>query len=459
MSKSKVGREYGFVKVEKRVGKTGAKWRAVIGYREHMADGTSKRGHINKTLDTPASDKNERGKNTALKEAQKLKDKLIADEPRRLSAQNLKRKEKLSDNPTVSEFLAYYLNKLLPAEKKINGLTLEQSTMLGYRRYERMLKESHAGSIKLSHLTKEDVADYREELKRKDYAPTTIRNAMRLLSTALKAASKLRLIEENPADGVGLPSIEKASSEINYLEHDERERLLADLNQTLHNEMAHDEQRAPEKSYMALGIKLALLTGMREGEICALRWSNIDLDNGIISVKAAIGRTNSGFYIKAPKSTNSLRDIPIDEELVADLNARKKEMQKLADKGHIEWSEDMFALFEPNYTIEEKESGSGAEKWRSEDGNDWQYLKPIHLWRSWSRRVKRLNLKGKTGEAPKFHDLRHTFATVAAHSGKIPKIQLLLIMGHSDISVTSQYYIGIDDNATRQAMRDIRAAM
>lgn len=434
MSEGKVGREYGFTTVEKQSGK----WKAIIGYREYMADGSSKRGRVTKTLDIASSEKNNRGHDKAQKLAEALKKELAADEPRRLREIELEQEGELAKNPTASEFMAYYLNTLLPAKKHI-----EPSTMNGYRRYEGMLAKSSLGSMKLARLSAVSVGGWRDELTRKHYAPVTTRCALRLLRSALNEAVKLHLINENPAADVKPPSNKKTSSEVNYLEASERERLLVDLNQTLHGEMAHDEKRAPEQAHMALGIKIALLTGMREGEICALRWSNVDIEGKSIHVREAIGRTETGFYIKQPKSGSSVRDIPINDELAADLKARKEQMQAQADAGHIKWSEQIFVLGEV----------------KSIDGSsEWWYRKPIYLWRSWSRRVERLALKGKTGEPLKFHDLRHTFATVAATSG-IPAAILQTIMGHSDISVTNKYYIGIDDSANRQAMQNILAAM
>lgn len=434
MTEQKTGRVYGFVTVEKQSGK----WKAIVGYREGFADGTSKRGRVAKVLDIAASEKNNRGKAQALKMAEQLKADLEAEEPRRLQELALAKAGKLSQNPTVSDFINYYLSKLLPAKKEI-----EQVTMLTYRRYEQLAANSKISSVRLTDLSAVDVGEWRDELKRKHYAPVTIKNAMGLLRSSLNEAVKLKLIEENPSLDVEAPSAKKASRKINYLEASERKRLLADLEQTLRGEMAHDEKRNQEAAYMALGIKLALLTGMREGEICALRWSDVDMDAQVINVNAAIGRKESGFYIKKPKSLNSVRAIPISAELAADLAARKVDMEKLAKLGHIKWSEQMFVLGTPE---------------RIEGGKEWSYLKPVLLWRSWHRRVVRLDLKGSTGEAPKFHDLRHTFATVAAHSG-IPQTELQTIMGHSDISVTHSYYIGIDDNAQRDAMQKILAAM
>lgn len=433
MSKRKIGREYGFVTVEKQSGK----WKAIVGYREHMEDGTSKRGRVTKTLDIQSNSKDNRGRDKAMKKAEAFKTKLDKDEPRRLREAGLVEKQKLPEDPTVSDYLSYYLNTSLPAEKHI-----EASTMNGYRRYEKMLNQSDIASIELTNLEKVDVGEWRDELERKGYAPITIRCALRLLRGALKEAVAENLISDNPAVTVRPPSIKKDSGTTNYLEAPERARLLADLNQTLSGEMAHNEQRAPEKAYMALGIKIALMTGMREGEICALRWANVDIEKKHIDIKEAIGRTESGFYIKEPKSGNSLRTIPINDELAADLQARKEEMQSQAKAGNIKWSEQMFVLGKPE----------------TDEGGEWWYLKPILLWRSWSRRVERLGLKGKTGEAPRFHDLRHTFATVAANNGT-PAAILQTIMGHSDISVTHNYYIGVDDSANRQAMQDILAAM
>lgn len=144
---------------------------------------------------------------------------------------------------------------------------------------------------------------------------------------------------------------------INYFAAGERERLLIDLDKTL-----DDRPNPHAESYaIALGVKIALLTGMRESEICGMRWIDLNFEAATYVVRTVIGRTNSTYYIKQSKSNKSRRTIPLHPTLVADLKKQKERMRKKVDKASIPWSESMFVLGEPVW---------------SENDNDWFYLKP-----------------------------------------------------------------------------------
>ena len=59
-----------------------------------------------------------------------------------------------------------------------------------------------------------------------------------------------------------------------------------------------------------LAAKIALYTGLRRGELCALKWKNVDFKSSTMGSRAAIGHTDNEFYIKGPKSIGSQRAIP-----------------------------------------------------------------------------------------------------------------------------------------------------
>ena len=80
-----------------------------------------------------------------------------------------------------------------------------------------------------------------------------------------------------------------------------------------------------------LTIELALTTGMRRGEICALRWSDLN-DDCTITVSHAFGLKEGGYYLKEPKTEGSRRTIPLIKRLYAVLRAIEKDRRYVASE-------------------------------------------------------------------------------------------------------------------------------
>lgn len=425
------------------------RWRGVVRYRERDSGSTDDRGRpvpgpwkrATRLFDVRCYPDSERGRATAQEALSSFKTELVTGEPERAAREEARERGRalhLSADPTVSEYVDYYLTEKLPNRKRI-----EPSTMSGYRRLERSIDSdwdgAGIGGVRLSELRPHMVERWRDRVAR-HYAPVTVKYTLRLLRAALDSAVGDELVDRNAAQSVTSP--EAQDKEINFLDAAERARLLADLDRSLSG--GSGGRGTPGRSrVLALGTKMALLTGMREAEICGCRWSRINFEAGTITVRTSIGRDGERTYIKETKSPRGRRTVPLPDALAGDLMRRKEEMASLAVEGGIPWSESMFVLGEPVW---------------SERDDDWLYLNPRLLWRAWKRRSKRLGMRGVTGEPPTFHDLRHTFATVAAHSG-IPETSLKEILGHSSIETTHRYYIGVDDDANRRAMAVVMAAM
>ena len=106
---------------------------------------------------------------------------------------------------------------------------------------------------------------------------------------------KQDLLTKNPCDFCKPPK--RVKTPINALTRDERNRMLR---------LAREAQPQP----LAIAIELALTTGMRRGEVCALRWSDLN-DEGTITVRRALAHADGGYYIKEPKTGSSIRTIPL----------------------------------------------------------------------------------------------------------------------------------------------------
>ena len=163
------------------------------------------------------------------------------------------------------------------------------------------------------------------------------------------------------------------------------------------------------KDPMYVGILLAFLAGLRRGEICGLRWNDIDFYRHTITIRSAVGVSNGkdGDYTKNPKNKTSNRTLPIMPELEAALLDRKALIVPLDS-----W-----------YVIGEQE----------------QFMRPQQYNRLFSEFVDRNNLVDAYGKKIVPHGLRHNFATVGIQSG-MDIASLALMMGHASRAMTLDTY-------------------
>lgn len=162
---------------------------------------------------------------------------------------------------------------------------------------------------------------------------------------------------------------------------------------------------AENQNLTNLGIQIALNTGLRVGEICALKWSDIDIKNHLIHVNSTISRVGNKekkclWILGAPKTTAAIRDIPISNKIESILLTAKQNATS-------------------NYVVSENEN----------------FINP----RTFEYRYhKELNISGVVDI--NFHGLRHTFATRCVEGGMDIKT-LSEILGHSNVSVTLNTYV------------------
>lgn len=257
---------------------------------------------------------------------------------------------------------------------------IARSTATGYSGMLRRNIEPYIGSIPLEDLTEEDVQEWVNAMAKK-HARSTACNSLRLLRGSLKYGLRKKLVSENVAAWAKVPKNEDADyGRPNSLTGRERVRVLNTLNASID---------VPA----ILAAKISLYTGLRRGELCALKWKSVDFSHSSIRVEAAIGHTDTEFYVKGPKSASSRRTIPnCPEDLMHDLAARKRDMEEECIRLGIEFSEEMFVLGFP----------------------DGSFLKPPRINGAWRALSKALNLHGVLNRnTVTFHDLRHSFATYA----------------------------------------------
>jgi integrase len=227
-------------------------------------------------------------------------------------------------------------------------------------------------------------------------SPMTRRHLHRIFSAALTRAVEQQLIARNPADAFKkrLPKIERR--EMAILTAEQALRLLAAIR--------HHRVYWP--------VLIALTTGMRRGEILALRWRNTDLDRGKIRVTESLEQTKAGLRFKRPK-TDKARAITLPSFAVDELRRRKREQAEELLKLGVRQVDDTLVCARADGTP----------------------MLPTSLTHEFAKVAARTEVVPRV----RFHDLRHSHATQLLDAGVHPKVAQERL-GHSTISVTLDLY-------------------
>jgi len=249
--------------------------------------------------------------------------------------------------------------------------------------------------------------------KGRGLSPLTVRHYHRVLRKALHDAVRWRLLARNPAEAVEAPRVVR--KEMKVLEPEEVGRLL----------------HAAEGSEFYIPVLLAVATGLRRGEILALRWEDVNLDDGVITVRRSLEQTRAGITFKAPKTAKSRRMLVLPEMAIAPLQTHKGEqaLQKL--------------MLDSAY----QDSGLVCTE------ADGSLINPEHLSRGFRVLLKHAGLP-----RIRFHDLRHTHATMLLREGIHPKI-VSERLGHSTIVLTMDTYSHVSLPMQEEAARKLDNAL
>ncbi len=272
--------------------------------------------------------------------------------------------------------------------------TVRQRTYERYEQVARVHIKPALGRVKLSALTPAHVrALYREKLD-SGLAPRTVRYIHVTLNKALKQAVADGLIPRNAASSVKAPKSKK--KEIRPLDR-EQVRVYFD---------AVSGERL-EPLYL-----LAVTAGLREGELLGLKWEDLDLETGMLQVRRSLSEARSGRIFEAPKSGKG-RSIRLTQRALSALRKHRKRQ--------LEERMKLAGLWQEHGLVFPSQVGT-----------------PIggrNLNRSFKRHLDRAGLP----RSFRFHDLRHTCATLLLKQGVNPKfVQELL--GHGDVSLTLNVY-------------------
>ena len=288
-------------------------------------------------------------------------------------------------------------------------IKMRPSTYLTYHGYIENHIKPQLGKISLNDLTTLHLQQFYKELlaegrverieaqkQPKGLSAKTVRNIHQIISSALKLAVEQRLIAHNPADGCALPKAERKEM------------------QTLPVEQLTSFLREAKDSGVFALYYIDLITGLRRGELLGLKWSDIDLEKGDLRVQRQIGRID-GKIIEMPlKTKNAYRTLPLSADAINVLKIQKCKV------GNSEWV------------------------FPSPTGGPMSPDSVLHMLH---RVLKRAGLP-----RIRFHDLRHTFATLALQNGVDVKT-VSGMLGHFSAGFTLDTYAHVTTSAKREAAK------
>ena len=373
------------------------KWRGQLQYKDEA-------GKWRKTTKVLKS----KGKRAAQRELEAWRDEMEAD------AQHAAELDELGHEPT--ETVAEYVERYIDGRaEKIEGATLST-----YRGLLRRQIAPYIGSVALDDLQPDAVQEWVKALT-KEYSAVTVRKAFVLLKSAMKQAVDRDRLLKNPTRTVEIPKLSR--NRPNSLTERGRAQLAAFLD-------------ISERTPASLGIRLAFYLGMREGEICALRWRDVDLDAGTLEVRSALGYRGSTYYEKDPKTDGSARVIYLPADVTEAIRRRRADMAAECLAAGVPFTADLYII----------------------GGADGRFMHPHQLYRKWRAVADALELMGTEGKPVTFHDLRHTFATTALTTGVDVKT-VSSILGHANAAMTLNVYASADPDAKRRGAEAVAAAI
>jgi integrase len=294
--------------------------------------------------------------------------------------------------------------------------TVRNTTYEGYEQIARTHIIPMLGDVKLKGLSPTHVRGlYKEKLQ--TLSPRTVQYIHVTLHKALKQAVNDGLIPRNATEAVKPPQVRR--EEIRPLTPEQVKMLL---------DAASEAGDRLEALYV-----LAVHTGLRQGELLGLKWEDVDLESGSLHVKRTLTTARGGPRLAAPKTKGSRRRVSLTKGAVDALRAHLARQLEEIDRAGSLWQENGLVF-------------------ASETGE------PLDRRDLTSRQFKPLLERAKLPEKTRFHDLRHTCATLLLTKNVNPKV-VSEMLGHSNIAITLDTYSHVLPNMQDSAARALEEAL
>jgi integrase len=258
------------------------------------------------------------------------------------------------------------------------------------------------GNEDVRHIRTPMLRKFFNKLARQGLAPKSIGLIRTVIRQALEQMVDDSVFEYNPADRAKGPTIDKQTTG-KALTIDQVAALV----------------EATRGDRLDVALRLCFSFGLRRGEVCGLRWRDIDLDNGMLTINGTLGYVpGSGLLWGDAKTESGQRSFKLPQSLVAALRWQR--------------------------TRQEAERKAMGDKWAPVDGDDADYVfvgarlgKPLNpniLYNAFKRAAKAIGLEGF-----RLHDMRHSAASFL-HVQRAPKKTINAFMGHASTRITDDIY-------------------
>lgn len=250
------------------------------------------------------------------------------------------------------------------------------------------------------------------EMHDKEYSSDYIHSMHSVLRSAFKQAVKWQLADSYKMQNVDAPKLDKSKT-LQTWTLQESSAFLAFT-------------AAVKDDYRHIVYVLAIFTGMRKGEILGLRWSDINYDNKTIQVVQTVYKPlKHSPLIQAPKTAGSVRSIAISDNVVTELREHKRKQNEFRLRFGSQYHNHDLIAPRP----------------------DGKPMDPRGINEHFDEMIR------KSG-APKirFHDLRHTHATIMLQLGEHPKV-VSERLGHKDVNITLNTYSHVLPNMQQDAAK------
>lgn len=297
---------------------------------------------------------------------------------------------------TVADYLSRWLED--SAAHRVRPVTLES-----YQRYIRLHAIPHIGHVLLQKLTPMHLQRLYSDKLKTGKSRRTVQYLHAILHRALEQAVRWELLHRNPADAVDAPKPKRRPPTI--WSPEQLRLFLAAIEGDPYETLYH----------------LAVYTGCRRGELCALRWSDVDLEQGTIRINQTLEELDKAapsqprLLFEEPKTKKSRRSLPPPVSSVAMLTRHKRNQLEATAL-----AKETGMLYTDNDLVFARGDGTP--------------LAPSQVSHHFAIIRKRYDLPHI-----RLHDLRHSFATMLLGAGTHPKF-VSEWMGHSTITLTMDTY-------------------
>ena len=325
------------------------------------------------------------------------------------------RGRKRSNGDTVMEVCVAYLNnQLAKGEIEKSTYSTQISNLTNYA-------APYIGNILFVDLDRVAIEGWITKMYERGLSQNTIHGAFMNVNKVYKYFAMAGLISHNPLEYVKTPK--KGDAKVTYLDKPQFDKLVSVL-----------KSNYDKGDRFRTAVMLATFGGLRRGEICGLRWYDVDFEANSITVSSAIGvytdENGQATYTKSPKNLSSARTFPMPAELRKELELRYAKVQEEYGCINGTW----FVC-----------------------GQSINYYAPTTFTREFERFADAYEIRDHFNKRATLHCLRHNLATVGVKAN-VDIASLAAMMGHKSKAMTLDTYSSATPDAQALAAKKLESA-